>query len=119
MIIKAIQKAVGRTREAFKWWDDILSTRRTASGIRVNQQTALNYSAVFAAVRILAESVGGVPRMGERLTESLVSSSWSSALGDSITRRAKVGMNPSLSKTHVYLVIASEAKQSHIFTGQQ
>lgn len=36
---------------------------------------------------LLAETVGAVARMGERITESLTAGSWSSALGDSITRR--------------------------------
>lgn len=37
---------------------------------------------------ILAESVGAFATGGRRLTESITSSTWSSALGDSITRRA-------------------------------
>jgi phage portal protein BeeE len=32
----------------------------TASGVHVNEETALEYLAVFACVRVLAESVAGV-----------------------------------------------------------
>jgi hypothetical protein len=37
---------------------------------------------------ILAESIGCVAQPGRRLTESITSATWSSALGDSITRKA-------------------------------
>jgi HK97 family phage portal protein len=40
----------------------------TASGVDVNERTALNYSAVFAATRLLAESVASLPRITYRRT---------------------------------------------------
>ena len=40
------------------------------------------------ARRVLAESAGGVASAGRRLTESVTAATWSSALGDSITRKA-------------------------------
>jgi hypothetical protein len=38
--------------------------------------------------RVLAESVGCAVSAGERLSESIISTTWSTALGDSITRKA-------------------------------
>ena len=42
-------------------WVERVGGRQTASGALVDESTALNYSAVFACVRILAETLASVP----------------------------------------------------------
>lgn len=44
-----------------KWFIDFWSGGTAASGVHVDEETSLRYSAVFAAVRILAESVAALP----------------------------------------------------------
>ena len=43
------------------WLFDSLGARKSASGIAVSETTALQYSAVYAAVRLLSESVASLP----------------------------------------------------------
>ena len=43
------------------WLTSTLTGGTTASGIAVNENTALNSSAVFAAVRLLSEAVASLP----------------------------------------------------------
>ena len=59
------------------WLFDALGARKSASGIAVSENTALQYSAVFAAVRLLSESVASLPLItyervdrGKRRTQS-------------------------------------------------
>ncbi len=44
-----------------KWLVDLFGGRETASGVQVDEEKALTYTAVFACVRILAEGVASLP----------------------------------------------------------
>ena len=68
-LVSSIESAViapDKTRSAGLTWKDLelqgaLGARRTRSGMPINEHTALNLSAVFAAVRRLSEDVGKTP----------------------------------------------------------
>lgn len=47
--------------EPHPWLIDALGGTKTAAGIRVNEETALRFSAVFACIRVLSESVASLP----------------------------------------------------------
>jgi len=53
------RKSTGSSDAGF--WDDLGSSTRSVTGITVNQYTALNASAVLAAVTMLAEDVAKLP----------------------------------------------------------
>lgn len=57
-------------RTPTSWLFNSLTGGKVASGVTVNEYTALQYSAVYAAVRLLSESVASLPlHTYERLTE--------------------------------------------------
>lgn len=51
------------------WMDRIVGGMPTASGVEINDQTALSCMAVFAAVRLLSETIGSLPGHVMRTTE--------------------------------------------------
>lgn len=52
-----------------RWLQELMHGRAIGSGIRVNQDTALTYSAVYACVRVLSESVASLPTILYRRLE--------------------------------------------------
>ncbi|KKL20660.1 hypothetical protein LCGC14_2453230, partial [marine sediment metagenome] len=48
-------------RDPARWMIDWLGGAKSESGIDVNEFKAMNYTAVFACVRVLSESVGSIP----------------------------------------------------------
>lgn len=57
-------------RTPSSWLFGALGGGKVASGVTVNESTALQYSAVYAAIRLLSESVAGLPlHTFERLDE--------------------------------------------------
>lgn len=57
------------TGRAPGWVADAFSGRRVTSGVRVNENTAMNYSACWAATRLLTETIATLPRKMYRLDE--------------------------------------------------
>lgn len=55
------KRAVSGLARPERWLLDALGARPTNSGVQVNEETALRSSAVFAAVRVLSESVASLP----------------------------------------------------------
>lgn len=51
------------------WLNNALTGSKSTSGVTVNQQTALTYSAIWAAVRCIAETVASLPFQVKRRTE--------------------------------------------------
>ena len=47
--------------DAPKWWRELFGAPETATGIEVDEETAMQYMAVFACVRVLAEDVASLP----------------------------------------------------------
>lgn len=66
---------LGRKSETDDFWFQAVGGE-TYAGVEVNEETALNYSAVFAATRVLSESIGSLPLMLMR------------RVGDKATRKA-------------------------------
>lgn len=48
-------------REPPDWFKEALGARRTVSGISVNERNAMHVSAVFASIRLIAETVASLP----------------------------------------------------------
>jgi HK97 family phage portal protein len=46
-----------------QWLIDALSRYRTITGVTVNEDTAMNFSAVYACVRIISETIASLPLM--------------------------------------------------------
>jgi len=60
-IAEFIEKRVGWAASDEKWWHEIGWGRRSATGVQVTETSALYSSAVFACVRLLAETVASLP----------------------------------------------------------
>ena len=60
-IISGVWEKRAHPSSAPKWLTDMLGGRETASGVHVDEEKALTYTAVFACARILAEGVASLP----------------------------------------------------------
>ena len=49
-------------------WEGFLGANQVNYGVTVNQKTALKFTAVFAAVKILSENIASLPRMVTEMT---------------------------------------------------
>lgn len=58
---RSSSKLLSGTENPERWLVDAVGGNSTKTGIYVNEETALKFSAVFACVRILAESVASLP----------------------------------------------------------
>jgi len=60
-IAEFIEKRAGWAASDERWWHEIGWGRRSATGVQVTETSALYSSAVFACVRLLAETVASLP----------------------------------------------------------
>src|SRR5215831_4474897 len=86
----------------------IFGVRPSTSGINVNHWTALNYSAVYAAVNAIAGSVASLPLF---LYDRLPNGGKEEAIDDRLYRILHLTFNPEMSS-----MIARESMTAHALT---
>ncbi|HUT68671.1 MAG TPA: phage portal protein [Dehalococcoidales bacterium] len=60
-ISEFIERRTGWSADDEKWWHEIGWLRRSATGVQVTETSALYSSAVYACVRLLAETIASLP----------------------------------------------------------
>ncbi|MCP4074429.1 MAG: phage portal protein, partial [Hyphomicrobiales bacterium] len=58
---RGIENPATSIREGSEWLLDSLGGHTAASGVRVNEQTAMRSSAVWGCIRVLSSSIGSLP----------------------------------------------------------
>ena len=61
MILSTLLERRASLSQPTTWLRDALGGSPTASGVHVNENTALNVSAVWACVRVISETIGSLP----------------------------------------------------------